>query len=118
MMSRPPVIRTRRLGANRLVGLVAPVLAVVAAGCGGTTALPGGAAKSHSRPGSAEQVSFLRKCAEGVGAGELGDAAGCQCTLTQLEAQTNARTFERAVAAWEDNTSGAAYRSTVAQTIA
>jgi hypothetical protein len=102
----------------RRLRLAVPMLGILAAACGGASTHAGGAAATHPRPSSAEQVSFLRDCSAGVGAGALGDAAVCQCTLTQLEAQTNPRTFTAAVTAWRKNANGAGYRSTVAATIA
>ena len=108
-------MRTRAL--SRVVAVAAPVLGMLVAACGsGTHTHPAGS-QSQSRAGSAEEVSFLRKCSESVGVGGLGDAAVCQCVVTRLEAHANAHAFEVAVAAWEDKPGGARDSSPVTQTI-
>jgi hypothetical protein len=97
---------------------IAPlILSLLVTGCGSATdhARQAAADRQHSL---AERTAFLRTCNRGVGAGALGDAAVCQCTLSQLETETTSSSFKAAVAAWESNADGAAYRSTVAQTIA
>ncbi len=93
------------------------MLGLVVAGCGSAAdhARQAAADRQHSL---AEKTAFLRTCNRGVGAGALGDAAVCQCTLSQLEAETNSGEFKAAVTAWETNADGAAYRSKVAETIA
>ena len=107
-----------RTGAlTRVVAFAAPVLGMLAAGCAGSTHTHASSVQ-QSRAGSAEEVSFLRKCSESVGAGGLGDAAVCQCVVTQLQSHASASTFNVAVAAWEKNRGGSGHRATVAQTIA
>jgi hypothetical protein len=103
---------------RRTLGLTVPVVSLLLAGCGGSGHAGQPAAQRLNGPTPAEQVSFLRTCSRGVGAGALGDAAVCQCTLAQLEAETNRRTFQAAVTAWRGNVGGAGFRSTVAQVIA
>jgi hypothetical protein len=100
-----------------LLTLGIALVGVLAAGCGSAN---GGhaAASRHPRPTATEETSFLRTCNRGVGAGALGDAAVCQCTLTQLEAETKPPAFRSAVVAWETNAGGAGFRSIVAQAIA
>lgn len=101
----PGSIRGRPLLRVALVGL-SLFSGWVVTGCGGTT--------RHD----SEQLAFLRRCDRSAGADALGDASVCLCTLTQLRAQTNRRSFRADVVAWEDNADGASYRSTVAVTIA
>jgi hypothetical protein len=100
-----------------LAGCVLLAGCVMLAGCGSESGHASQTASARQAK-SAEEVSFLRDCNRGVGAQALGDAAVCQCTLTQVEAETNPRTFKQAVADWKTNTGGASYRSTVAQAIA
>jgi len=108
-------MRTRAL--TRVVAFAVPLLGILAAGCGSTTHTNTAAVPSPPRASSTEEVSFLRKCSESVGAGGLGDAAVCQCVVTQLEAHANAQAFKAAVASWEDKPGGSGHSSTVAQTI-
>lgn len=107
-----------RTGAlTRVVAFAAPVLGMLAAGCAGSTHTHASSVQ-QSRAGSAEEVSFLRKCSESVGAGGLGDAAVCQCMVTQLQAHDNAHTFKADAAWWENHSGGAGRKSTIGRTIA
>lgn len=103
--------------ARALFPIALLMLSLLMAGCGSMSdhARQAAAARQNSL---SEKTAFLRTCNRGVGAGALGDAAVCQCTLSQLEAETTSREFKATVAAWESNADGAAYRSKVAEIIA
>jgi hypothetical protein len=97
---------------GRLARRAVPVLGLLAAACGSASHVPA------SHPTADQKVAFLRSCSNGVGSvGRLGDAAVCQCALTQLEARTNQNSFGRAVYAWKNNINGAQHRLIVATTI-
>ena len=110
-------MRTQALRSSAVTLAVALPAVIMVAGCGSSNSGQA-AAKHQSRPSAAEETSFLRTCNRGVGAGSSGDAAVCQCTLTQLEAETKPAEFRAAVTAWETDAGAGAFRSTVAQVVA
>ncbi len=93
--------------------------AILAAGCGGsgqghTTARADEAGQHFTM---AERVSFLHRCGVGQLGGALGDAAVCQCALTELEAESNQVAVASDVVSWAQNRDREGFRSVPVQAI-
>ncbi len=107
------------MSVNGVARVIVALGAILVTGCAGSGR--GHVTARAGAPGQhftvAQQVSFLHRCGVGPLGGALGDAAVCECALTQLEAEANRVPIEPAVATWVRERNGEGFRSVPMQAI-